>query len=65
MPKKPKKIGNNKVPSIVSVTIYGIFSLKDNVLIKVDLSEDNIWFEFDTNMYDDELYKVVKLQMHI
>ena len=65
MPKKPKKSGNSKVPSIVSVTIYGIFSLKDNVLIKVDLSEDNIWFEFDTNMYDDELYKVVKLQMHI
>jgi hypothetical protein len=65
MPKKPKKIDSKKVPCIKSVTIYGIFSLEDNALIKVDLSEDNIWFEFDTNMYDDELYKVVRLQVTI
>ena len=45
------------------VTIYGIIDLSTQKLIKVDLNEDDIWFEFDMSMYDPTKYSVVKLQV--
>lgn len=45
--------------------IYGILCIKTKSLVKVELNEDDIWFEFDTNMYSDNEYKVVILQISI
>ncbi len=57
----PKKNKNKKVPSMSNVTIFGIFSFDDCKLIYVSLSEEDIWFEFDSNMYDEDHYSVVRL----
>jgi hypothetical protein len=63
MPNRPKK---RKVKNVVDgkvYTIYGILNLKTNKLIKVDLDESALWFDFDMNMYDEETYSVVKLNI--
>ncbi len=64
MPKKNKKY-KNKVPSMSDVTIFGIFSFDDSKLIYVTLYEDDVWFEFDTNMYDEDKYTIVKLNIKL
>lgn len=64
MPKK-QKINKGKIPSMSSVTIFGIFSFDDNKLIYVALSEEDVWFEFDTNMYEEDKYTVVKLNVKL
>lgn len=45
------------------ITIYGILHLSTKKLIKVDLNEDDIWFEYDLSMYNPEEYAVVRLQV--
>jgi hypothetical protein len=59
----PNKFKNkkNKVPNIENVTIFGIFSFAEEQLIYVSLDEEDVWFEFDFNMYDEDNYTVVKL----
>lgn len=47
------------------VTIFGIFSFDKNKLIYVSLTEEDVWFEFDTNMYDEDTYVVVKLNVKL
>lgn len=64
MPKKQKTI-SRKIPSMSNVTIFGIFSFDDGKLIYVALSEEDVWFEFDTNMYDEDKYTVVKLNVKL
>jgi hypothetical protein len=64
MPKK-QKINKEKIPSMSGVTIFGIFSFDDNKLIYVALSEEDVWFEFDTNMYEEDKYAVVKLNVKL
>lgn len=58
---KKIKNKNNKVPNIKNVTIFGIFSFAQERLIFVSLNEEEVWFEFDFNMYDEDDYVVVKL----
>jgi hypothetical protein len=65
MPKKQKNKKSEILPYIKKIKIYGIFSVEKKTLIKVDISEENIWFEFDTNMFDDEKYKVVTLEISL
>lgn len=64
MPKKSKN-NNKKVPNMSKVTIFGIFSFDKNKLIYVSLTEEDVWFEFDTNMYDEDTYVVVKLNVKL
>jgi|LauGreDrversion4_2_1035121.scaffolds.fasta_scaffold1119418_2 hypothetical protein len=45
------------------IIIYGIFSLRKNKLIKVDLSRKNIENEFDLSMYSDKEYSICKLEV--
>ena len=60
----PKKKKNKKIPNdSKNITIFGIFCIRTSTLIKVDLIEDNIWFEFDMNMYDESEYSVIKLEV--
>jgi len=47
------------------VTIYGIFHLPTSKLIKVDLSEEDIFFEYDMSMYTPEEYCIVKLEVSL
>lgn len=47
------------------IVIYGIFSLRKNKLIKVDLSRKNIENEFDLSMYSDDEYSICKLEVTI
>jgi hypothetical protein len=47
------------------VIIYGIFYLPTSKLIKVDLSEENIYFEYDMSMYNPEEYCIVKLYVSL
>ena len=47
------------------VIIYGIFHLPTSKLIKVDLSEENICFEYDMSMYTTEEYCIVKLYVSL
>ena len=63
----PKKNTANKLPSDnnESVVIYGIVCLKTNKLLKVDLSKKEIWYEFNTSMYDETKYSVIKLQIKL
>jgi hypothetical protein len=61
MPKK-KKIKEIPTDS-KQITIFGIFCIRTSTLIKVDLIEDNIWFEYDTHMYDESEYSVIKLEV--
>lgn len=64
MPKK-QKTTKSKIPSMSKVTIFGIFSFTENKLIYVALSEEDVWFEFDTNMYEEDKYTVVKLNVKL
>lgn len=57
--KKNQKSRNNEI------VIYGIFDLKKKKLVKVDLDEENIGFEFDIGLYDARKYSVVKLYFSI
>lgn len=43
------------------IAIYGIFHLPSQKLIKVDLNEEDIWFEYEMSMYDENEYAVIKL----
>lgn len=63
----PKKKTTDKLPSdgSESAVIYGIVCLKTNKLLKVHLSEKEIWYEFNTGMYDEKKYSVVKLEIKI
>lgn len=63
----PKKKATNKLPSNDKdvVLIYGIICLKTNKLLKVDLSEKEIWYEFNTSMYDESKYSVIKLEIKL
>jgi hypothetical protein len=67
MPKKhskSKKNGNKKIPYVSEpITIYGIFHIKSKKVIKVDLNEADIIFEFDLSMYDAEEYSIIR--MHV
>jgi len=45
--------------------IYGILHLTSNKLVKVDLDEKNIWFEFDMGMYNENEYKIIKIQISL
>ena len=56
--KSPKKIPYNGDKRI---TIYGIFHLPTQKLIKVDLNEEDIWFEYEMSMYSEEEYAILKL----
>lgn len=57
-----KKKSPRKLPYIGDkVTIYGIFHLPTSKLIKVDLSEEEIFFEYDMSMYTSEEYCIVKM----
>lgn len=47
------------------ITIYGIFHLPTSKLIKVDLNQEEIFFEYDMNMYDSKEYCIVKLQVSL
>ena len=47
------------------IVIYGIFSLRKNKLIKVDLSRKKIENEFDLSMYSDEQYRICKSEVTI
>ena len=47
------------------VTIYGIFHLTTSKLIKVDLNEEDILFEYDMSMYSPEEYCIVKLYISL
>jgi hypothetical protein len=63
----PKKKQTNKLPcddSDVAV-IYGIICLKTKKLLKVHLSEKEIWYEFNTGMYDETKYSVIKLDIKV
>jgi len=64
MPKK-QKTTKSKIPSMSKVTIFGIFSFINNKLIYVALSEEDVWFVFDTNMYEEDKYTVVKLNVKL
>ena len=64
MPKK-QKTTKSKIPSMSKVTIFGIFSFTGNKLIYVSFSEEDVWFEFDTNMYEEDKYTVVKLNVKL
>ena len=64
MPKK-QKTTKSKIPSMSKVTTFGIFSFINNKLIYVALSEEDVWFEFDTNMYEEDKYTVVKLNVKL
>ena len=63
----PKQTKSNKLPSNKNefVLIYGIICLKTKKLLKVDLSEKEIWYEFSTSMYDESKYSVIKLQIKL
>jgi hypothetical protein len=62
----PKKKSPVKIPYHGDkVTIYGIFHLPTSKLIKVDLSEEEIFFEYDMSMYNPEEYCIVKLQVSL
>ena len=55
-----------KVPCMnQKIVIYGIFSLRKNKLIKVDLSRKKIENEFDLSMYSDEQYCICKIEVTI
>jgi hypothetical protein len=45
--------------------IYGIICLKTKKLLKVHLSEKEIWYEFNTGMYDETKYTVIKLDIKV
>lgn len=62
----PKKKSPVKIPYHGDkVTIYGIFHLPTSKLIKVDLSEEEIFFEYDMSMYNPEEYCIVKLHVSL
>lgn len=63
----PKKNTKNKMSydDDVSVVIYGIICLKNKKLIKVHLSHKEIWYEFNTGMYDEDKYSVIKLAIKL
>lgn len=63
----PKKKIENKLPcdDTESVVIYGIISLKTKKLLKVHLSNKEIWYEFNTGMYDEKKYSVIELHIKI
>jgi hypothetical protein len=46
-------------------TIYGIFNIKTKELIMVHLDINEVTFEFDIQMYDVEIYKIIKLLVKI
>jgi len=48
-----------------TVVIYGIICLKTKKLLKVHLSENEIWYEFNTGMYDINKYSVIKLDVKL
>lgn len=61
-----KKKSSKKMPyNGDKVTIYGIFHLPTSKLIKVDLNEEDILFEYDMSMYIPEEYCIVKLHVSI
>jgi hypothetical protein len=62
MPKKAKRV---KMPLDDNCVIYGILHLTSNKLVKVDLDEKNIWFEFDMGMYNENEYKIIKIQISL
>jgi hypothetical protein len=61
----PKKKKENKLPcdDIEFYVIYGIICLKTKKLLKVDLSNKEIWYEFNTGMYDETKYSVIELRI--
>lgn len=63
----PKKKTINKMPYGDNniVVIYGIICLKTKKLLKVHLSENEIWYEFNTGMYDINKYSVIKLDVKL
>ena len=63
----PKKKTTNKMPydDIKNVVIYVIICLKTKKLLKVHLSENEIWYEFNTGMYDVDKYSVIKLDVKL
>lgn len=63
----PKKKTTNKMPygDNNTVAIYGIICLKTKKLLKVHLSENEIWYEFNTGMYDVDKYSVIKLDVKL
>lgn len=62
----PKKKLQGKIPyNGDNVAIYGIFHLPTSKLVKVDLSEDDIFFEYDMSMYDPEEYCIVRLNVSL
>ena len=62
----PKKKSPAKMPYTGdSVAIYGIFHLPSAKLIKVDLSEEEIFFEYDMSMYSPEEYCIVKMYVSL
>lgn len=63
----PKKKVTNKLPYGDSkpIVIYGIIRLKTKKLVKVHLSHKEIWYEFNTSMFEKSKYSVVKLEIRL
>jgi len=62
---KKIKTNKSKVPNISYVTIFGIFSFDDSRLIYVSLIEEDTLFEYDSNMYEEDKYAIVKLNVKL
>lgn len=61
-----KKTSPRKMPyNGGKVAIYGIFHLPTSKLIKVDLNEQEIFFEYDMSMYSPEEYCIVKMYVSL
>ena len=64
MPKKSKQSKKKKIPyDDTQTVIYGILHLTTNKLVKVDLDQKAIWFEYDMSMYDESQYKIVQFNI--
>ena len=59
-------MAKSKMPyKAIEVVIYGILCIETQVLIKVDLSLENIKNEFDLSMYSVNEYEICKLKITI
>ena len=71
MPKNKNNSNNskkNKKPSLKKekkprkVKIFAIVDIVNRKLVSVGLNEEDVWFEYDLGLYDEDKYKVAKLE---
>lgn len=64
MPKR-KKDTKNKTPNIGENLIFGIVDFEIGKIVAVAMTEEEIWYEYDTQMMDHDRFQVAKFTVQL